>query len=328
MTTQPSTAITPYNQLKALLSKDEVKARFVEILDKKANAFIASVLSTVYMDDNLKECAPETIYTAAMMAATLDLPVDKNIGMAWIIPYKDHGTPKARFHIGYRGYIQMALRTGQYLDLNATEIYQGETIRRDRLTGRISLTGVPTSAEVIGFNLYFKLLNGFEKYFYMTVDEVRNHAQRYSQGYRSNSDKNPWRTNFNEMGLKTVIANGLRRYGLLSIQMQNVMRNDEPGLIPHDDMPASADVIDSVAKDVPTEPFNPVQFLVDNSISENTHAAAGLLKKAPEEIRSNSDALLKWGKLYRGWRDLGTKPDDAAERATNGETPVQEGQLL
>lgn len=326
MTAQPSTAIQPYRQLKTLLTNDEVKARFTEILDKKAPAFIASILNTVYLDDNLKECDPNSIIMSAMIAATLDLPIDKNIGMAWIIPYKDHGKPIARFQMGYRGYIQLALRTGQYVDLNAAKIYRGETVKRDRLTGRVALSGEPTSDEVIGYNLYFKLVNGFEKYYYMSVEEMRAHAQRYSQGYRGGSDKNPWKTNFDEMGLKTVIANGLRKYGLLSIQMQNVMRQDEPGLIPADDMPTAAQqVIDAEPKDAP---FNPVQFLVDNLISENAHAAAGLLKKAPEEIRDNPDALLKWGKLYRGWRDLGANSDAAAEHANNGETPVKEGQLL
>ena len=149
MTDQPqaSKAIAPYRQLKELMTRDEIKSRFAEILGQRAGAFMASVLNTVYLDRNLQECDPNTVIISAMTAAALDLPVDKNIGQAWIIPYDG----KATFQIGYKGYIQLALRTGQYVDLNVTEIYQGEEVKHDRLTGRIVLNGKHTGDTVTGY---------------------------------------------------------------------------------------------------------------------------------------------------------------------------------
>lgn len=315
-------AITPYSKLKTMLGTDDVRERFQQILGQKAPGFMASVLNTVYLNDNLRECEPNSILTSALTAAVLDLPIDPNLGFSYIIPYKDHGTPKARFQVGYKGFIQLALRTGQYQAINVTEIYEGENVRQDRLTGKIILNGHRNGSGVVGYCAYFKLNTGFEKFLYMTTEEIRAHAEKFSQSYKY--DSSVWAKNFDAMAKKTVLKALISRYGIMSIQMQNVERQDEPA---QEDEPST--VIDARAEEV-TEPpastdaidFDPVAVLVDEHISENRFAATGLLKShVPAEIKTNRDALIKWGKLYRGWRDLNATPEQAAEKATAGEVP-------
>jgi recombination protein RecT len=319
MTDQPQRAITPYRQLKELMTRDEIKLRFSEILGQRAGAFMASVLNTVYLDNNLQECDPNSIIISAMTAAALDLPVDKNIGQAWIIPYGDgNGSKKASFQMGYKGYIQLALRTGQYVDLNVTEIYEGEEVKVDRLTGRIVLNGKRTGSNVVGYVTYFRLLNGFEKYYYMSREDVVKHAEKYSKGYHSNSSKNPWKSAFDEMAKKTCISACLRKYGLMSVQMQSAIRKSDPEIIGMDEAfppAAPAQVIDHAPA------FDPAAVLVEEGISENLFAANGLLAKTPAEVKTNREALVAWGKLYRAWRHAGEEPDAAAEHASNGEQP-------
>jgi recombination protein RecT len=217
-------AILPYQKLKKLVSLDETQERFRAILKDRAAGFLASLLNTVYLDENLRDADPNSVIVAALTAAALDLPIDRNLGFAWVIGYRDHGKKVARFQAGYKGYIQLAHRTRQYKDLNAGAIYRGETVKQDRLTGRIEIAGEPSSRDVIGYAAYFKLLNGFEKYYYMTKEQVIAHAERYSKSYPSSNSI--WKTNFDEMATKTVLTALLKKWGLLSIDMLNVGKID------------------------------------------------------------------------------------------------------
>jgi recombination protein RecT len=206
-------AITTYDQTRSLLRSEEARKRFEEILgDKdKAQAFLASVLSVVYQSNNLSQCDPQTVMFAAMKAATLDLPVEPNLGQSYIIPYKS----KATFQIGYKGIIQLALRTQQYLIINATEVYEGEEIKQNRLTGVISLNGKRSSDKIIGYASYFKMKSGYEHYLYMTVEDLVAYAKRYSPSYNYNDTL--WHTNFDAMAKKTVLKMNLLKYGELRI---------------------------------------------------------------------------------------------------------------
>src|SRR3990167_4311972 len=129
MSNNPNTAITPYNRFKELVKSDHVQERFQQLLDKRASEFLGSLLSLVSADKNLLECEPATIFAAAAKAAILRLPIAKELGYAWIIPFKRDAT----FVIGYKGLIQLAIRTAQYLSINATEIYEGEEIVEDQI---------------------------------------------------------------------------------------------------------------------------------------------------------------------------------------------------
>jgi len=235
-------AITKYSQTRELLRGAEAKMRFEEILgDKdKAQAFLASVLSVVYQSNGLSRCDPQSIMFAAMKAATLDLPVEPNLGQSYIIPYKEHAT----FQIGYKGIIQLALRTQQYLIINATEVYEGEQIKQNRLTGVIVLNGQKKSDKIIGYASYFKMKSGYEHYLYMSVEELTAFAKKYSKAYRV--DDSLWHTDFDVMAKKTVLKQNLTKYGELRIStiLEAAMEADED----------VAETVDAVAIPVPEPP--------------------------------------------------------------------------
>ena len=154
-----------------------------------------------------------------MTAATLKLPINPNLGFAYIIPYGK----EAQFQMGYKGYIQLAMRTGQYKTINAAVVYEGQIEDIDFVTGEI-IRGKKKSDKVVGYVAYFELINGFSKMVYMTHEEMLRHAMTYSQAYKydkKNGKKSSvWSTNFEAMGLKTVLKQLISKYGIMSIDMQ------------------------------------------------------------------------------------------------------------
>lgn len=223
--------------IKQLLDMDKYKKRINEIMGKKAAPFMASIVNVSNLP-SLKDAEPNSIISSAIVAATLDLPIDQNLGFAYIVPYNtkegNSYVKKAQFQMGYRGYIQLAMRTGQYKTINAIEIYKGEIKRVNRLTGEIEFNDDEDSIDrdtVVGYMAYFKLLNGFEKTLYMTKEEMEKHAKKYSQSYSSSKkwivDSSLWTTDFDGMAIKTVIKRLLSKYGILSVEMQNAITNDQ-----------------------------------------------------------------------------------------------------
>lgn len=209
-----------YKQLKTILNNDTMKQSFRNVLEENAGAFMASILELYQSDTALQECDPNKIILEALKAATLKLPINKQLGFAYIIPYK--GVPQ--FQLGYKGYIQLAQRSGQYRYINADVVYEGEQVTYDRITGMLMITGEATSDTPIGYFAYFQLLNGFEKCVYWTREKVEAHAKRYSRSWsRQNS---PWHTNFDAMALKTVIRNIISKYGVMSVEFANAVAED------------------------------------------------------------------------------------------------------
>lgn len=209
--------------VEAWISSENIKKKFNDVLDKGAGAFVTSLLSLVKQTPALAECDPKTTIAAAMTAATLKLPINPNLGFAYIIPYKNKTGAEATFQIGYKGIIQLAMRTGQYKTINASVVHEGEIESVDFITGEI-VRGKRTSDTVIGYISYFKLVNGFEKMLYMSREEVEAHAAKYSQSYgadkRYGNSRSLWTTNFDVMALKTVLKQLISKYGIMSIDMQ------------------------------------------------------------------------------------------------------------
>lgn len=203
-----------------LLSGDKVKSRFNEILGAKAPAFISSVLSVANNNTLLKKAKPQTVLNAAVVAATLDLPINQNLGFAYIVPYKD----EAQFQLGYKGLVQLAMRSGQYKTINVTEVYEGEITKVNRFTGDYEF-GEKTSDKVVGYMGYFKLVNGFEKYLYMTTEEAEKHGKKYSQTFKRGGGL--WSTDFDAMAKKTCLKMLLSKFGILSIEMQRAQAFDQ-----------------------------------------------------------------------------------------------------
>lgn len=207
-------------RLKSVLNNDTMQQNFRNILAENAGAFMASIIELYQSDSSLQACDPNKVILEALKAATLKLPINKQLGFAYIIPYA--GTPT--FQMGYKGYIQLAQRSGQYRYINADMVYEGESINYNRVTGMLEITGQATSDKPIGYFAYFQLLNGFEKCVYWSKEKVTAHAQRYSKAWKKQDS--PWHTNFDAMALKTVIRNIISKYGVMSIEFANAVAND------------------------------------------------------------------------------------------------------
>lgn len=206
--------------LKSMLNNDSVKARFKEILGAKAPGFISSILSVANSNTLLQKSEPQSVMNAAVIAATLDLPINPNLGFAYIIPYGN----SAQFQMGYKGMIQLAMRSGQYKTINVTEVYEGEIKNENRFTGEYTFSE-KTSDKIIGYMAYFSLTNGFEKFLYMTKEECEKHGKKFSQTYKRGGGL--WATDFDSMSKKTVLKMLISKYGILSIDMQRAQTFDQ-----------------------------------------------------------------------------------------------------
>ena len=216
---QPQTATLRVNFEKAV-NNDLVKAKFREVLGKNADAFVGSLLSLVKNNELLLKAAPNTVIAAAMQAATLKLPINQNLGLAYIVPYWNSKAEEnqAQFQMGWKGFVQLAERTGQYKTINASVVYEGQIEDIDFITGNI-IRGKKISDTVVGYVAYIEFLNGFSKTFYMSKEEVEAHASKYSQSYRKGYGV--WKDNFDAMALKTVIKLLISKYGIMSIEMES-----------------------------------------------------------------------------------------------------------
>lgn len=218
------------DDIKSLLSRDSVKKKFEELLGKKAQGFITSVLQCVSSNDLLSKADPASIYHAASVAATLDLPLNNNLGFAYIVPYNQKqkdGTYKqvAQFQMGYKGFIQLAQRSGQFKTISASPVYEGQIIESNPLTGYKFDFTKKTSDKVIGYAGYFRLLNGFEKIVFSSVEELKSHGLKYSQTFKKGYGL--WNDNFDSMATKTVIKLLLSKFAPLSIEMQKAVVTDQ-----------------------------------------------------------------------------------------------------
>lgn len=216
--------------LKALLNTPTMQKKFEQVLDKKAPQFMSSLLNLYSGDPNIQAAEPMSIISSAMVAASLDLPIDKNLGYAWIVPFYDSkkGHKAAQFQLGYKGYIQLALRTGQYKAINVIAVREGELKKWNRLTEEIELDlEGATSEKVIGYCGYFKLINGFEKTVYWTKDEIEAHRIKHNKMKDKKALNNVWKSDYDAMAMKTVLRNMLGKWGILSIEMQTAISNDE-----------------------------------------------------------------------------------------------------
>jgi len=212
----------------SLIHSVKIRKRFEDMLGKKSAGFISSVVSAVNLNPELKIADPMTVISAAAIAASLDLPINPNLGFAAIVPYKiKGGISKAQFQMMAKGFVQLAMRSGQYLTLNYTQVYEGELVSQNRFTGDFHFDSEKRKSDkVIGYVAYEKLINGFEKYFYMSVEEVMAHGKRYSKAYETGL----WREvnlGNHAMPLKTVIKLLLSKWGVLSIEMQNAIKYDQ-----------------------------------------------------------------------------------------------------
>lgn len=215
-----------------------------DVLGERKGSFVNNLTALVANKAELQNCDPYTLMFAALKATALNLPLDPALGFAHVVPYNNNkkGIVEAQFQMGYKGFLQLALRTGQYQIINTTDVRKGEIAHRDRLTGEIRFSFIEDEHErletpIIGYVNYFQLTNGYRSTFYMSREEMEAHARRYSQTYKSNIDyvrsQSKWTTDFDGMAMKTVIKLNLSKNGVLSVELadaisadQSIMRND------------------------------------------------------------------------------------------------------
>ena len=217
-------AIKPVARLKAIISSNSVQEQFKNALQEGAPLFVASLIDIYGNDTYLQKCEPQAVVMEALKAATLKLPINKNLGFAYIVPYKNKGVSEPSFQIGYKGYIQLAMRTAQYKFINADVVFEGELKGHNKITGEIDLTGEATSDKIIGYFAYIETVNGFKKPLYWSKEKVTAHAKRYSKSFSYSTSA--WQTNFDEMALKTMLRNLLSHYGVMSVEMVNAFTAD------------------------------------------------------------------------------------------------------
>lgn len=262
--------------LKGMLEMPAYKNKFNEMLGKKAAGFMSSIIAVTNNNKLLAKAEPATVIGAAAQAAMLDLPINQSLGFAYIVPYKG----AAQFQLGYKGYIQLAQRSGQYVDIGAKTVYEGELEYENRLLDKFKF-GERTGDKVIGYLAYFRLTNGFEKMLFMELDEMIAHAKRYSKSYSGGTEK--WGlADFNTMAEKTVLKRLLSKYGPLSIesiQMSQALSNDG-GVISMNkdgdfDVNFDGETIDAEYEETVNEPSGDTYNVAGEIIDANTGEVVG-----------------------------------------------------
>lgn len=227
-TTNGKTAVArPIDKLKHILAAQSVQEQFQSVLKENAGAFVASIIDLYNTDRTLQMCDPKNVVMEALKAASLKLPINKQLGFAWIVPYRDGRTGQyiPTFQLGYKGYIQLCMRTGAYRYINADVVYEGELVKHDKLTGEIEIDPEKrTGDKKVGYFAFIETLNGFRKTLFMTIEEVTKHAEQYSKSYGSKNSV--WATDFDAMALKTCLRLLLSKYGIMSVEMQRAYIDD------------------------------------------------------------------------------------------------------
>ena len=255
---------------KEFFAQDSVQKKFQELLGKRAPQFITSVLQIVTNNNLLAKADAASIYNCAATAAVLDLPLNNSLGKAWIVPYSG----KAQFQIGYKGLIELAQRTGQYLRINVVEVYENQFKSWNALTevldAEMSIVG---TGKIVGYCAYFKMLNGFEKFDYWPIEKVVAHGKRFSKSFNTG----PWKDDFDKMAKKTVLKNTLSTWGMLSVEMQTAMVVDQA--IIKNDTGSDVEYIDVTGTDIDKEVERAQLMLADCTTIDEVNTLRGQLSK-------------------------------------------------
>lgn len=227
-TTKNNTAQSKF-PIKAFFETPAIKHKLEELLNKNAATFTTSVLQIVNSNSLLRNADPISVFNAACMAATLQLPLQNGLGFAYIVPYQNRKEKKteAQFQLGYKGLIQLAQRSGQFKRLVSVPVYEKQLIAEDPINGfEFDWKQKPAKDEKpVGYYAYFKLINEFTAEIYMSTQDVYDHAARYSQTYKKGYGV--WHDNFEAMALKTVMKLLLSKQAPLSVEMQQAVLADQ-----------------------------------------------------------------------------------------------------
>ena len=241
----------------------------MQLLGEKKSSFVNNLTALVSNNNQLQICDPLSVMYAGIRATTLDLPLDTNLGFAYVIPFKNTKENKydAQFQIGYRGFIQLAMRSGQFKTINVRDVKEGEVVAEDFVSGEIQFQKLEKDREkaaTIGYVAYFRLTNGFEKMSYMTKSELEAHGKRFSQTFKKGYGL--WKDDFDSMASKTVLKLLLSKYAPLSIEMQNAIKSDQAIITDKEEV-----------------------YIDNQNLSENSQKAAEIIEMAFDEIECTDE---------------------------------------
>lgn len=210
---------SPATRMREVLSMQGTQSLMSEVLRDNREQFVASLIDLYGSDAYLQQCDPGSVLQEALKAVSLKLPINKQLGFAYILPFRDGktGMQVPTFVLGYRGLVQLCMRTGAYRHINAGPVYEGELRSIDKLRGDIDLSGEATGTKIIGYFGYIETLNGFAKAIYWPTEKVVEHAKKYSKNYGGKI----WTENFSEMATKTVLRYLLSHWGVMSVDLIN-----------------------------------------------------------------------------------------------------------
>lgn len=270
-------------QLKNTLKAPSVEAKFKEMLGKRAPQFMTSITSVVTNNALLQKADVNSIVMGAATAASMDLPLNPNLGYAALVPFNSKEGCFAQLQVMVKGWVELFLRSGQCQNIICETVYDGQLVKKNKFTGEYVFDeDAKKSDKVIGFMAYFRLTNGFEKYEYMTVEEVKDHAKKYSQTYRKGVG--PWKEMFEQMSQKTVLKRLLTKWAPKSIEMQQMAMFDQ-AVIRGDinDMENAEAVYADNQKSNKVEEAEAEEIVTDNGETINTETGEVLPQEPKKE---------------------------------------------
>lgn len=219
---QPSAKALAVSNFQKVMNNSYYQGLLENTLKENRGSFCTSLMELFSSDDKLRECKPVDLMAEAIKAASLHLPLNKQLGQCYILPFKNHGVMTPTLVVGTRGFLQLAMRTNKYETINADVVYEGELKSYDKVTGNLDLSGQRTSNVPVGYFAYFKMKGGLSKLLYMSLDDVCTYAKQYSptvkfsakttaetlkamaleQAAKGSSEGVGWYSNFESMALK------------------------------------------------------------------------------------------------------------------------------
>lgn len=244
---QPSQKAVAVKNFQAVMNNSYYQSLLQSSLKENKGAFCTSLMEIFSSDEKLLQCKPNDLMAEALKAASLRLPLNKQLGQAYLLPFKNKGVMTPTLVVGTKGYLQLAMRTGKYETINADVVYEGEFNHYDKVTGKLDISGAQISNTPIGYFAYFKKKDGLTKLLYMTLDEVCRYAKQYSltvkfsekvdaeklkemalkQAANGSGEGVGWYSNFESMAIKTVLRRLLSKWGELSIESNDITNLDE-----------------------------------------------------------------------------------------------------
>lgn len=269
--------------LTAYLTDNAVKDQIAKVIGgKDGQRFISSIISAVQTTPALQECTNNSILNAALLGETLKLSPSPQLGYYYMVPFKDNkrGTVEAQFCLGYKGFIQLASRSGQYERINVVPIKQGELEAFNPLTEEIKVRLIEDEVErentpTMGYYAMFRYLNGFEKALYWSKEKMEAHAMKYSKGYQAKKGYTFWEKDFDGMACKTMLRQLIGKWGIMSIELQQAYEADM-AVINDDGSKEYVDVAD----------INEEQTVVEEKTPENKETAP-----APEDKQEEGGSI-------------------------------------